>query len=58
MMAKLNALEAASKQKNDDKDLADKAKDQRSADDKKTNDTKALEDALRFEMGCRSLDQN
>ena len=35
-----------------DPDLAEKARKQRELDDKKNNDTKATEDALRFDMGA------
>lgn len=58
LLERFNKLEADSKKggsggggKNDDEDLNEKARKQREADDKKSGDAKALESALRFDMG-------
>lgn len=58
LLERFTKLEAESKKggsggavKSDDKDLNEKAREQREADEKKSGDTKALEAALRFDMG-------
>lgn len=55
IMARLAKLEGkGSGDGGGDQDLLDKARKDREAADKKTGDTKALEDALRFEMGAEA----
>jgi len=53
LLSRLEKLEGKGKDDNqDDNDLNEKARLEREAKDKKTNDSKALESALRFSMGA------
>lgn len=59
LMSKLEKLLGKEKAPGDEDDLTKKAKDMRDQEDKKDNDTKALEAALRFNMGSSEwLKQN